>query len=226
MNQMKEATAMYEEMKRLYVQEGYSLRQIADTFGTNHHFVKRRLVEAGVDVSKGNWKHKPHSSGYKRKPFSAEHRRKLSESSKGRPCVWKGKKMPKASLYKNMLNHIRWDVSLDYLQQFNDIERLKALNKLLSRDRVAVHFDTDKYKQFIDRFYYDESFNKQFDVFQSTGNKYDRPSIDHIIPLSRGGTWDLENLQIISWFENRCKCDMTPDEYNDMVRKYFLTSTP
>ncbi|MBR0288533.1 MAG: HNH endonuclease [Selenomonadaceae bacterium] len=58
-------------------------------------------------------------------------------------------------------------------------------------------------------------------MYQESGNKYDRLSLDHIIPLSRGGTWDLENLQVISWFDNRAKCDMTQDEYEAMKKKYW-----
>ena len=47
------------------------------------------------------------------------------------------------------------------------------------------------------------------------------PSLDHIIPISRGGSWELDNLQIISWFENRAKCDMTQQELYNMINKYW-----
>ena len=92
---------------------------------------------------------------------------------------------------------------------------------MLSRDRVSVHFDTEKYKLFIEKFYNDEKFNKQFECYLSSGSKWDMPSLDHIISLSKGGTWDLDNLQIISWFENRAKCDMNNEEFEEMIHKYF-----
>ncbi len=204
---------MYEEWKKLY-ENGYTLRMIAKQFNSNHHFVRRRLVEMGVEITR---------FGRIQKPVSEATRKKISDIAKGRPSYWKGKKMPQTSLYKNMQSHLQWNVELDFLMRFEDIERLKALNRLLTRDRVSVHFDTNKYKQFIEKFYYDEKFIRQLKIYRDSGNKYDRPSIDHIIPLSRGGTWDLENLQIISWFDNRAKCDMTQEEYDEIRKKYWVS---
>lgn len=203
---------MYEKWKSLYEEKGYTLRMIAEKFDTNHHFVRRRLVEMGVEITQ---------SGRKRKPFSEEHKKKISMATKGRPAYWKGKKMAKILVYKNMQNHLQWDVTLDFLLQFEDIEKLKCLNRMLGRDRVSIHFNLEKYQQFIEKFYYDESFNRQFALFQNSNNKYDRPSLDHIVPLSRGGNWELENLQIISWFDNRAKADMTQEEYDEMRKKYW-----
>lgn len=42
-----------------------------------------------------------------------------------------------------------------------------------------------------------------------------KPSIDHIIPLSRGGTSKIDNLQILTVFENLAKRDMTMLEWNN-----------
>ena len=203
---------MYEEWARLYTEERYPIYRIAKMFGTNDHFVRRRLIELGVELNKKN---------RIRLPFTDEHRRKIGEKSAGRVGYWKGKKLPKHTLYRNMQSHLQWEVELEFLVQFENVERLKALNKLLTRDRVSAHFDADKYKRFIERFYFDEIFIRQLERYQESGNKYDRPSLDHIIPLSRGGTWDLDNLQIISWFDNRAKCDMTQAEYEDMKKKYW-----
>lgn len=203
---------MYEEWKRLYVEEGYTLRRIAKKFNTNHHFVHRRLSDMGVEIT---------DIGRVREPFTDEHKKRIAATSKGRPGFWKGKKVPKRALYLNMLAHLRWNVDLDFLLQFDDVERLKVLNRLLSRNRVYCHFDDEKYKRFIEKFYPDENLIKQMQHYQESGNKYDRPSLDHIIPLARGGTWDLDNLQIISWFDNRAKCDMTQEEYEAMKKKYW-----
>lgn len=203
---------MNEEIKRLYTEEKYTLRRIGKIIGKDHHFVKRRLQEMGIEITQKDRKHEP---------FTEEHKRKISEKTKGRVGTWKDKKMPIESNYKNMLTHIQWDVDLTFLMQFNDIEKLKCLNKMLSRDRVSAHFNTEKYKLFIEKFYNDEKFNKQFECYLSSGSKWDMPSLDHIIPLSKGGTWNLDNLQIISWFENRAKCDMNNEEFEEMIHKYF-----
>ena len=69
--------------------------------------------------------------------FTKTHRENISKSCKGRIGIWKGKKMPKNSLYKNMQTHIRFKVPLDWLLQFDDIEKLKALLNIYGRYFIA-----------------------------------------------------------------------------------------
>ena len=121
-----------------------------------------------------------------------------------------------------MQAHMKFSVELEFLKRFDDIERLKCLNKLITRDRVKIHFDMEKYKAFVEKFYEDKEFIRRFEIYSETKNKWDLPSLDHIIPLSKGGTWDLENLRIISWFENRAKCDLTIEEFDSLVKRYLL----
>ena len=198
---------------KLYTEEKYTLRQISHIINRDHHFIKRRLDIYGVQISKKDRRNKH---------LTQEHKKKISNTSKGRRGFWKDKRMPKESLYKNMQKHLEFKVDLDFLKKFDDIEKLKCLNKLLTRNRVKIHFDVEKYKEFIIKFYNDTEFNKRFDIFSKTKNKWDRPSIDHIIPLSKGGTWDLNNLQIISWFENRAKCDLTNEEFKSLIERYLV----
>ena len=210
---------MYEEWKRLYVEEHWTLRMIADMFGTNHHFVRRRLVEMGVEIRQG---------GRRGITMTEAQKKLISERNKGRPGFWSGKKMPKESLYKNMMHHLRWDVDLEFLLQFEDLERVKLLNDMLSsalsRKNSLEEFDVETYKRFIEKFYDDEQFLRQLALYRESGNKHDYPTLDHKIPISRGGTTsDIDNLQIISWFENHAKWDMTPDEYEAMKQKYWRT---
>ena len=201
------------EVIRLYTEEKLTLRMVGEQLGIDHHRVARILEKYGVEVTQKN---------RSRKPFSEEHRRKISESSRGRPGIWSGKKMPEMSVYKNMKSHLQWDVDLDFLLQFDNIEKLKVLNKLLRRERVAEHFDLEKYKQFVIKFYYDAQFNKVYDDYILENKaQYAMPSLDHVIPLSRGGSWELENLQILSWVENRAKYNFLPDEWEYIKEKYF-----
>ncbi len=41
-------------------------------------------------------------------------------------------------------------------------------------------------------------------------------SVDHIVPRSRGGENIIDNLQWVTWQVNRCKTDMTHDEFVNM----------
>ena len=204
---MDEEKIIYE-----YTKNRKTMRMIAKQFGTNHHKIKNILTKNNISITQKD---------RMREPFTQEHRNKISVACKGRKGVWKGKKMPMHTKYLNMKSHLEWNVDVEWLEQFKDIERLKFLNKILSRDRVRKNFDSEKYKEFIKKFYNNERFVEQFGIYTVSKNRYDMPSLDHIIPLSRGGSWDLDNLQIISWFENRAKCDMTQQELDIMINKYW-----
>lgn len=201
------------EIKRLYVEEKYSMRKIGRILKRDHHYIKRRLEEEGIEITQ---------RGRIRDPFSDETKRKMSEKAKQRGANNQGVKMSIKAVYKNMRAHLKYDIELDWLMQFKNIEKLKCLNKILSRDRVCIHFNSEKYKMFIEKFYYDTNFNKQFEIYCVTRDKWDLPSLDHVLPLSKGGTWDLDNLQIISWFENRAKCDLQMKKFEELIRKYFF----
>ena len=74
--------------------------------------------------------------------------------------------------------------------------------------------------------YNDDQFNRIYESWINSGKeKYKKPSIDHIVPKSKGGTNDIENLQFLSWFENRCKNDMTQTEWDNLklnIKEYFI----
>lgn len=203
-----------EKIIKEYAVNKKSLRDIALELNTNHHRIKRILIKNNIEID---------NKGRKRKPFTDEHKKKISEATKGRKGVWENKKMPKESLYKNMLNHLQWEVDIEFLKKYEDVEKLKALNKMLSRERVSCNFTTEKYINFIEKFYYDEKFNSVYnDWLKENKKEYAKPSLDHIVPLSKGGTWELENLQILSWVENRAKYNFMPEEWEYIKSKYFI----
>lgn len=48
--------------------------------------------------------------------------------------------------------------------------------------------------------------------------KPETASLDHILPVSRGGDHSIENLQILDYRVNKAKGTMTADEFVEMCR--------
>lgn len=188
----------------LYVPGVTSLRQVADALGTDHHQVRRALVEAGIQIKKA-----PHP------PVSDETRRKLSDAKKGFQPPWLGKPPTRVQRYKNIRAKIRFDVTLDWVMQFEDIDRLIFLNQAITPRKERWRVSSEWYVSYVEKFWADEQFNTLYDRWLESGKEfYKRPTIDHIEPSCRGINNDLSNLQFLTWFENRAKNDMTQDEWN------------
>ena len=202
------------EIVRLYEAERWTLRMIAEKFKTNHHLIRRRLEKAGVAITRRNTL----------KEFTQEHKDNISKACKGRETWSKGKKMTRDHNLKNMKAHLKYDVSLEWLDGFGDIEKLKYLNRSLSRRRDCEGFTTETYKQFIEKFYNDEKFNALFEKWRVTKDKWIKPSLDHIKAKCNGGTLLLDNLQFVSWLENRAKVDIDQAEWESIktrINDYF-----
>lgn len=208
------------EIVGLYNVEKYTLRRIAKIFDTDHHMINRILARHNVEISNDD-RAITSRKGYKKKPFTEEHRKNIGLSSKGRKTNL-GKKMPKMALYKNMVAHLHRDIPLSFFLEFEDIDKLKCLTSILNKDRVRQFFTDEQYKNFICKFYYDEIFNYTYENWISENKKqYAKPSLDHKVPLSKGGTWALENLQIIPWCINRAKYNFMPEEWEYIRNKYL-----
>ena len=154
--------------------------------------------------------------------MSEEHRRKLSIRAKGREGVWLGKKHSRSMLLQNMRNHIRYEVTLSWLEGFADVERLKYLNSCLRRSE-RFPSSSEWYKAFIEKFYHDPQFLAIYSKWlQNAKCRWLRPTIDHITPKTLGGTSEIDNLQFLPWFENRAKCDMTPCEWSKLRSNIYF----
>lgn len=131
--------------------------------------------------------------------------------------------------HRRMVKNLRFDVSLEWIVQFKDTEKLKLLHKMIENkgpSNKSPITTTYEYINFIERFYNDKQFNSIYCKWIKSGKKhYKRPSIDHIIPKSRGGGNSLSNLQIIPWFENKAKGTMTQVEWlkiKNNIREFMV----
>lgn len=204
-----------ERIINLYTKERYTLRMIAREFNTDHHKIKRVLEKNNIEITQKN---------RKREPFSEEHRRRMSEASMGRVPWSIGLKMTREHSLKNMRAHLKYDVTIEWLEGFTDIEKLKYLNHSIARRRDYEGFSTEVYMQFIEKFYYDDKFNKLFLAWKEPGDRWMKPSLDHIKAKCNGGSLLFENMQFISWFENRAKADIDQITWNSMkerISEYF-----
>lgn len=177
--------------------DGNSMRNIAEKLGTNHKLISRILKRNGIAT---------------RKPKNLRCCKKFD-------CDVERN-------YNNMATHLRFNVSTKWLMQFSDFSKLKLLNDVITNRSGRWDVSTEWYKSYIDKFYNDEQFNSIYSAWLDSGKvKYKKPSLDHIVPKAKGGTNSLDNLQFLSWFENRCKNDMTQSEWDTLksnIKEYFI----
>lgn len=175
------------EIVKLYL-DWKSMRGIAEKFWTNHKLIWRILKSEWIET---------------RKPLNLRGKKKFECDNE--------------RLYNNMAKHLRFSVDYKWLMQFEDIEKLKMLNRCISMRDKRWDIATDFYKEYISKFYNDKQFNHIYNKWNEWNKyKYLKPSIDHIIPTSKWWTNNIENLQFLTWFENRCKNDMTQEEWNNL----------
>jgi hypothetical protein len=167
---------------------GKSMREIAVKLETNHKLISRILKRNGVATRKPK-----NLRGVKK--FDCDIERS----------------------YNNMTTHLRFNISIKWLMKFSDFSKLTLLNEVITNRSGRWDVSTEWYKSYIEKFYNDRQFNLIYMAWVDGGRaKYKKPSLDHVTPKAKGGTNDLGNLQFLSWFENRCKNDMTQDDWDNL----------
>ena len=177
-------------------ESGLSMREIAKQLNTNHKLISRILKKCRVTT-------RP-PKGKPKNKFDCHVERK----------------------YNNMATHLRFNVSLRWLLQFEDFEKLKTLNDCVSNKDNRFNESDEWYVDYILKFYFDENFNKIYETWIKYDKmKYLKPSIDHINPRSKGGDNSLDNLQFLTWFENRCKNDLSQSDWDFIklnIKEFFV----
>ena len=177
--------------------KGSSMRQIALKFNTNHKKISKLLKSKNVVT---------------REPLNLRGKKKF--------------KCDRTRDYNNMATHLRFDVTIKWLMQFKDFKKLKLLNEVITNRDNRWSMSTEWYTQYIKTFYFNPQFNSIYSQWVlSNYMRYKKPSIDYIVPKSRGGTNDIDNLQFLTWFENRCKNNMSQKEWLELkqnIGDYFI----
>ena len=120
-------------------------------------------------------------------------------------------------------------IEREYLESFDDFDKFLFIHKAI-RSTVGIELlSKEQYKEYINYFYFDNQFNMIYDFWkkqEKNNTFYDwaKPSLDHIIPWSRGGRNEKENLHFLTVFENLVKRDMTLDEWTAFKIKTNTTS--
>lgn len=208
---------------KLYVEDLQSLRKISKIVGLTIHKVRTILIESGVEF-------RPNRE-YSR---SDETKLKISLGNKksylsGDRVAWMtGKKWDIKTTLKQMKGHLKYDVSLDWLCRFEDTDKLKFISrsflKAVGRSSRISEITTEEYITFIEKFYNDDRFNYLYNEWIRTGNRWIKPSLDHIKAQSNDGESDINNFKYISWLENRTKVDLDQDEWDKIKENinYYL----
>ena len=120
-------------------------------------------------------------------------------------------------------------IEREYLESFDDFDKFLFVHKAI-RSTVGIEsLSKEQYKEYINYFYFDDQFNMIYNFWKKqerdkTFYDWAKPSLDHIIPLSRGGRNEKENLHFLTVFENLAKRDMTLDEWTAFKIKTNTTS--
>ncbi len=120
------------------------------------------------------------------------------------------------SIFTFFLNHL---VNLDKIRLVN-----KSLT-LLSK-RLDFKVTSDYYDSCLSKFLEDRQLNILYiNWVNSNYDKWKKPTLDHIVPLYKGGTNEPDNLQWLTYVENQMKGCWMPEEW-DLIKanitEYFV----
>jgi hypothetical protein len=199
---------------KLYQEDKLSINKIWKQFKRSNSYIKQILLDNDVEINHKN---------RKKYIYTDEHRRKIWDKSKWRKStLWF--KQTELTRRKNMVWHLKRRITLDDIEKYNDIEKLIFLNNVIWRHRKYFEDDV-KYIKYLDKFYFDDIFNNIYNEWiENWKCKWKLPSLEHLLPISKWGTFDLYNLTFTTWFENRAKAEMTLEEWRKFQKDTWTKS--
>lgn len=113
----------------------------------------------------------------------------------------------------------KWGLDHSKLLCYQNYEKVHQITIWLNSERNIPSFDGAVKLKYLHYFYNDPVFTAIWDrwIISNKEPAY-KPSIDHKVPFTKGGSADLDNLQVITWFENRAKGNMTLDEWSSFKK--------
>ena len=119
----------------------------------------------------------------------------------------------------------KMQVSNQFLDQYKDnFEKFLFIHHAImaTSGNSSSYYEKHQieYEEIINFFWNDKQFNTLYFLWlknkKLNNTFYDwlKPSLDHIVPSSKGGKNELSNFQFLTTFENLAKRDMTMEEWN------------
>lgn len=121
-------------------------------------------------------------------------------------------------------SHMRREMLLTEITNYNNSEKASFLfSQYMESCTSRLYVPTrEQVVNFVNFFYDDYTFNRIYDEWIEFGEGKDshlKPSIDHIVPycsfkgVDVSKAWEVENLEYMTWEENRLKNSCTPQLY-------------